>query len=196
MQLVFASANQHKIEEIKKLLPTHLQLLGLKDVGITEDIPETGATIRENAFIKANFVKQVLIKKNLSYFVFADDSGLEVQALNNAPGVYSARYAGEKKNDEANNQKLLNELKNTTKRQARFVTGIALLANDKAHYFEGEVRGTIAYNARGGSGFGYDPLFIPQGYRSTFAELGPDIKNTISHRALAVKQLIKYFAAP
>lgn len=196
MQLVFASANQHKIEEIKKLLPTHLQLLGLKDVGITEDIPETGATIRENAFIKANFVKQGLIKKNLPYFVFADDSGLEVQALNNAPGVYSARYAGETKNDEANNQKLLNELKNTTKRQARFVTGIALLANDKAHYFEGEVRGTIAYNARGESGFGYDPLFIPQGYRSTFAELGPDIKNTISHRALAVKQLIKYFAAP
>lgn len=196
MQLVFASANQHKIEEIKKLLPQHMQVLGLKDVGINEDIPETGATIRENAFIKANFVKQILIKKILPYFVFADDSGLEVQALNNAPGVYSARYAGETKNDEANNQKLLNELKNTTKRQARFVTGIALLANDKAHYFEGEVRGTIAYNARGGSGFGYDPLFIPQGYRSTFAELGPDIKNTISHRALAVKRLIKYFAAP
>ena len=192
MRLVFASANQHKMEEIKELLPPHLQVLGLKDVGITEDIPETGTTIRENAFIKADFVKQVLSKQNLSCIVFADDSGLEVEALNNAPGVYSARYAGEMKNDEANNQKLLNELKSTTKRQARFVTGIALLVNDGKHYFEGEVKGTIAYEARGEKGFGYDPLFIPQGYRSTFAELGLDLKNKISHRALAVKQLISY----
>ena len=194
MRVVFASANQHKIEEIKKLLPPHLHVLGLKDVGIIEDIPETGTTIRENAFIKADFVKQVLSKQNLSCIVFADDSGLEVEALNNAPGVYSARYAGEMKNDEANNQKLLNELKSTTKRRARFVTGIALLANDEKHYFEGEVKGTIAYEARGESGFGYDPLFIPQGYRSTFAEMGLELKNKISHRALAVKQLIGYLA--
>ena len=192
MRLVFASANQHKMEEIKELLPPHLQVLGLKDVGITEDIPETGTTIRENAFIKADFVKHVLSRQNLPCMVFADDSGLEVEALNNAPGVYSARYAGEMKNDEANNQKLLNELKSTTKRQARFVTGIALLVNDGKHYFEGEVKGTIAYEARGEKGFGYDPLFIPQGYRSTFAELGLDLKNKISHRALAVKQLISY----
>ena len=124
--------------------------------------------------------------------MFADDSGLEVNALNNAPGVYSARYAGVPKNDVANNEKLLEELKLKTDRKARFVTVITLILNGEINYFEGEIKGTISFEGRGTRGFGYDPLFIPQGYRSTFAELGADVKNTISHRALAVKKLIEF----
>lgn len=192
MQLVFASSNANKIKEISILLPEKLKLLGLKDIGITDEIPEPGTTIKENSFLKAKYVEDYLKKNNQKFVVFADDSGLEVEALDHAPGVYSARYAGVPKNDAANNDKLLSELKNSNHRQARFVTVITLIKNDEVHYFEGEIKGTIAFEGRGNSGFGYDPLFIPQGYRSTFAELGMEVKNTISHRALAVKKLIQF----
>jgi XTP/dITP diphosphohydrolase len=166
--------------------------LGLTDVGITDDIPETGKTIRENAFLKAKYVSNFLKSKNQNMPVFADDSGLEVEALQGAPGVYSARYAGVPKSDQKNNEKLLRELKDVTKRQARFVTVIAYVQGEEEKYFEGIIQGTISYEARGNNGFGYDPLFIPRAYRSTFAELSAETKNSISHRALAVKQFIGY----
>jgi XTP/dITP diphosphohydrolase len=192
MELLFASANQHKIREIKEILPDGYILAGLTDIGITEEIPEPGETIRENSYLKARYVweKLSLAKKQMA--VFADDSGLEVQALGTAPGVYSARYAGVPKSDSRNNEKLLHELRQVTDRKARFVTVITLIINNATHYFEGEVHGTIAYEPRGGNGFGYDPLFIPRGYRSTFAELGAETKNAISHRAQAVKQLVDF----
>lgn len=193
MKLIFASANKNKIKEIKALLPIDFDLLGLADIGITNDIPEPGNTIKENSFLKAKYVLEFLKQKNENVTVFADDSGLEVSALNNAPGVYSARYAGEEKNDANNNNKLLENLKLVTNRKARFVTVITLIVNGEVYYFEGEIKGTIAFEARGTNGFGYDSLFIPQGYRSTFAELDAEVKNTISHRALAVKKLIEFF---
>ncbi len=192
MQLVFASSNPHKIREVQAMLPQGIQLLGLSEVGITEEIPETGKTISENAELKAKYVHRVLKSKGLETAVLADDSGLEVKALQGAPGVYSARYAGEPKNDAANNAKLLEAIKTETKREARFVTVLCLIINNTAQFFEGEVVGTMAYEARGNSGFGYDPLFIPRGFRSTFAELGDAIKNTISHRAEALKKYLTF----
>ncbi|MGZ4089137.1 MAG: RdgB/HAM1 family non-canonical purine NTP pyrophosphatase [Bacteroidia bacterium] len=191
MELIFASSNKNKIMEIKNMIPEGYGLLGLNDIGINTEIPEPGTTIKENSFLKANYVIEFLKdKSNVS--VFADDSGLEVEALNYAPGVHSARYAGVPKNDEANNARLLQQLSNTTNRRARFVTVITLIIKGQVHYFEGEIKGTIAFEPRGTNGFGYDPLFIPQGYRSTFAELNPETKNLISHRAHAVKQLVDY----
>ncbi|MES2678355.1 MAG: RdgB/HAM1 family non-canonical purine NTP pyrophosphatase [Bacteroidota bacterium] len=193
MKIVFASANKNKISEIRALLPGHFEVLGLADVGITQEIPEPGTTIKENSFLKAHYVVNFLKQKHFEAIpVFADDSGLEVQALNNAPGVFSARYAGEPKNDLNNNQKLLRELHNVTNRKARFVTVISLITEKEICYFEGEVKGTIAFEPTGDTGFGYDPLFIPQGYRSTFAQLGTEVKNAISHRAMAVKQLTNF----
>lgn len=192
MELLFASNNKNKLKEISALLPKGYILRGLQEVGITQDIPETGASIKENSFLKAQYAYNFLKTKNKTMPVFADDSGLEVEILNNAPGVYSARYAGIEKNDEANNKKLLQALKNATNRKARFVTVMTLIINDEVFYFEGEVKGTITYEARGHNGFGYDPLFIPQGYRSTFAELSADTKNAISHRGMAVKKLTAF----
>lgn len=192
MKIIFASANKNKITEIKALLPAGFNLMGLADIGIIEEIPESGTTIKENSFLKAQYVLNFLKQKNETIAVFADDSGLEVESLNNAPGVYSARYAGVPKSDANNNKKLLEELKLVTNRKARFVTVITLIINGEIHYFEGEIKGTIAYEARGTNGFGYDPLFIPQGYRSTFAELDAEVKNTISHRAQAVKKLVAF----
>lgn len=194
MELIFASSNKNKLAEIKAVLPQNIALLGLTDIGITEEIPEPGTSIKENSTLKAKYVVDFLKKQNRNFPVFADDSGLEVQALNNAPGVYSARYAGVPKDDLNNNTKLLRELNPITQRQARFVTVITYMVNDEVHIFEGEIKGTIAYEARGNSGFGYDPLFIPQGYRSTFAELGAEIKNTISHRSRAVKKLVDFLS--
>jgi XTP/dITP diphosphohydrolase len=191
MDLIFASSNQNKIQEISAMLPEGFNMLGLKDIGILHEIPEPGTTIKENSFLKARHVID-FIKEKTNVSVFADDSGLEVEALGGEPGVYSARYAGTPKNDAANNSKLLEALKNVTNRRARFVTVITLLIKDQVHYFEGEVKGTIAFEPRGNGGFGYDPVFIPQGYRSTFAELSADMKNSISHRAEAVKQLLQY----
>jgi XTP/dITP diphosphohydrolase len=192
MNLIFASSNKNKISEIKTMLPASIKLLGLSDIGITEEIPEPGTSIKENSFLKAKHVVDFLKTQDKHFSVFADDSGLEVDALNNAPGVYSARYAGIPKNDAANNLKLLSELQTITKRNARFVTVITLILNGEVHYFEGKIKGTIAYEARGSSGFGYDPLFIAQGYRSTFAELGMEVKNSISHRSMAVTKLAKF----
>ena len=192
MELLFASANAHKIEEIKSILPAAHSLKSLSDIGFAHDIPETGSTIKENSFLKAKYISDWLGEKGHQIMIFADDSGLEVEALNGAPGVYSARYAGVPKSDDNNNNKLLQELKSVTARKARFVTVITLLINDQIHSFEGEVLGTIAYEARGKKGFGYDPLFIPRGYRSTFAELGSEVKNNISHRAMAVKKLVEF----
>ncbi len=174
------------------MLPPGIRLMGLTDIGITQEIPETGTTIAENAEIKARYVYDYLKSKGKEMAVLADDSGLEVKALNGAPGVYSARYAGTPKNDIANNTKLLEALNTETKREARFVTVLYLMNNNSSHIFEGEVLGTIAYEAKGNFGFGYDPLFIPRGYRSTFAELGDSIKNTISHRATAFKKCLMF----
>lgn len=195
MNLLFASSNQNKIKEVQAMMPAGIQLYGLKDIAFTDDIAETEKTIEGNAKLKAEFVFNYLKNKPASIdidAVFADDSGLEVDALNGAPGVYSARYAGEPKNDENNNKKLLTELKNITKRNGQFKTVIAYTNQSSTQLFEGIIRGTIAYEPRGDKGFGYDPLFIPQGYRSTFAELDFETKNTISHRAQAVKKLIDY----
>ena len=192
MQIVFASVNKNKIQEISALIPANYKLLSLEDIGITEDIPETGLTIKDNSEIKARYVAEVLIKKKLPWAVIADDSGLEVEALNGEPGVYSARYAGIQKNDTANNKKLLDELAKYTNRKAIFVTTITLILNNQIFFFNGEINGTIALEPKGTKGFGYDPLFIPQGYQSTFAELEKDVKNKISHRAIALKKVIQY----
>ena len=192
MDLVFTSSNQNKIKEISAILPNGITVIELTQVGIEKEIPEPGANIKENAFLKAQFVYDFLEKKQQIMAVFSDDSGLEVEALQNAPGVYSARYAGIPKNDAANNQKLLKEMALLTNRKARFVTVITLIINKEIHYFEGEIKGTIAYEPRGNNGFGYDPLFIPQGFRSTFSELSSEIKNSVSHRAIATQKLVAY----
>ena len=192
MHIVFASANKSKIQEISALIPSTYKLVSLEDIGITEDIPETGLTIKDNSEIKARYVAEVLIKKKLPWAVIADDSGLEVEVLNGEPGVYSARYAGMQKNDTANNKKLLDELANFTNRKAIFVTTITLILNNQIFFFNGQINGTIALEPKGIKGFGYDPLFIPQGYQSTFAELEKDVKNKISHRAIALNKVIQY----
>ncbi len=197
MNLLFASSNKNKIKEIQALLPANIILLGLSDINFTQDIAETASTIEGNAKLKAEFIWDYLSKHPTEIkidAVFADDSGLEVEALNWAPGVYSARYAGEPKNDEANNKKLLAELKLQTKRNAQFKTVIAFIKQNDHQEFTGIIKGTIAYEPRGTNGFGYDPLFIPQGYRSTFAELDFETKNSISHRGIAVKKLVEYLS--
>jgi XTP/dITP diphosphohydrolase len=198
MNLLFASANKNKIKEIQAMLPSQIKLLGLNDINLTEDIAETATTIEDNAQLKAQFIWNYLKQHPSSQkidAVFADDSGLEVDALHGAPGVYSARYAGEQKNDEANNTKLLAELKNETKRNAQFKTVIHYISSNEEKQFEGIIRGTIVYEPRGKNGFGYDPLFIPQGLRSTFAELDLQTKNSISHRAIATKKLIEFLGS-
>jgi XTP/dITP diphosphohydrolase len=192
MQIVFASNNEHKRSEISAIMADKWQILSLEDVGFKGEIPETGKTIKENSEMKAQFVRDFLLEQGLDYAVFADDSGLEVAALSGAPGVDSAMYAGKHGDHAANNKKLLAALYQITNRKARFVTIITLIKDNKKEFFEGDVLGTIAYEARGIDGFGYDPLFIPRGFRSTFAELGADVKNQVSHRALAVKQLANY----
>lgn len=194
MKLVLATANAHKIFEIKALLPQGFEALGLKDIGLTAEIPEPGVTITENSFLKAKYVQNYLREQNLDYAVLADDSGLEVSGLNGAPGVHSAYYAGLPKNDAANNQKLIKELHALQNRKARFVTVLTLLSKENKFVFEGEVTGTIAFEGRGTNGFGYDPLFVPTGYRSTFAQLSSDEKNKISHRANAMQKFLKFIA--
>ncbi len=192
MILIFASANKNKISEINALVPKQHSVIGLDSIGIFEDIPETGITLKQNSFLKANYVLNFLKNRNQVLCVFADDSGLEVEVLNGAPGVYSARYAGALKNDNANNNKLLQELKSTKNRNARFVTVITLILNQQIYYFEGEIKGSISAELIGDMGFGYDPLFIPQGYNQTFAQMNPELKNTISHRAIAVSKLLVF----
>ncbi len=182
-QFVFATNNLHKLQEVRAILGNDFDVLSLQDINCLADIPETGVTLQENALIKASYVKD-----NYGYACFADDTGLEVEALDNAPGVYSARYAGDDHNSEHNVQKLLKELLDKKNRKARFRTVIAFLHNDQEFIFEGQVNGTIASETKGSSGFGYDPVFVPEGYKETFAEMGENEKNKISHRALAVQK--------
>ena len=183
-KIVFATHNEHKLEEIRDMLGLEYQILSLSDIHCFEEIPETEKTLEGNALLKAQY-----IKSNYGYDCFADDTGLEIPALNNAPGVYSARYAGEAKDSKANMEKVLNDLKNKEDKSARFRTVISLIIDNKTYLFEGIVEGYIIENARGNTGFGYDPIFVPTGYDKTFAELGSEIKNKISHRSQAVNKL-------
>ena len=188
MKIVFATNNLNKLTEIRNILGNRFEVVSLADIGCHDDIPEKGQTLKDNALLKAQYVYQ-------KYHVncFADDTGLEVDALGGAPGVYSARYAGGEGHDsEANMQKLLRELKNNNNRKARFRTVIALIIDGKTTFFEGIVNGNITQEKRGGEGFGYDPIFQPEGYAETFAEMGTGIKNQISHRARATKKLADY----
>ena len=199
MKIVFATNNEHKLSEIRSILGNSIEVLSLKDIGCDADIPETGKTLEENALQKAQFIYD-----NYHMDVFADDTGLEVEALNGAPGVYSARYAGGEGHDsEANMTKLLNELGENNNRRARFRTVIALILKKNVcpcgctsikeiHQFDGIVEGEIIRERRGVEGFGYDPIFKPDGYDKTFAELGMDIKNHISHRARATAKLADF----
>ena len=186
-KLVFATNNLHKLVEVRAILNGCGQILSLDDIGCLEDIPETAPTLEGNALLKARFVHE-----RYGCDSFADDTGLEVKALDNAPGVYSARYAGESKNSAANRQKLLRELDGKTDRSARFRTVIALIQNGKEYLFEGVIEGEIIREERGTAGFGYDALFIPKGYTKTFAEMEMGEKNTISHRAEAVNRLKQF----
>jgi len=187
MKLVFASNNKHKIQEIKMVFPRHFEVVSLQEIGCTEDIPETAETIEGNAIIKANYITQ-----NYGLSCFADDSALEVEALNGQPGVHSARYAGKQKNDHDNILKLLSELENKTNRNTQFKTVIALNLNEKQHLFTGIVKGKITTEKKGTNDFGYDPIFVPENHNKTFAELSPDEKNKISHRGHAVEQLLHF----
>ena len=186
-KLVVATNNAHKLEEIAAILGDEMELLSLKDINCHADIPETADTLEGNAHQKAMYIYE-----NYGMDCFADDTGLEVEALNGAPGVFSARYAGDGHDSEANMQKLLKELKGNENRKAQFRTAICLIMEGKEYLFEGIVKGAIIEEKRGGAGFGYDPIFDPEGYNQTFAELGNDIKNTISHRARAVEKLCKF----
>ena len=187
MKLVFASNNKNKLEEIRHQLPEDIQLLSLEDIGCHEDIPETADTIEGNAILKADYVTQ-----NYGYDCFADDTGLEVAALNGAPGVYSARYAGEEKDAGANMDKLLAELDGNQDRTANFKTVIALNLNGEQHLFTGIVNGSITTEKAGDKGFGYDPVFKAEGLDRTFAEISLTEKALLSHRGRAVKQLIAF----
>lgn len=188
-KIVFATNNKHKLEEVSSILKGKVEILSLNDIDCFEDIPETADTLEGNALLKARFVKE-----KFGYDCFADDTGLEIEALNNAPGVYSARYAGEQKSAQDNMQKVLTELQSATNRKARFRTVVALILNSQEYLFEGKVQGEIKTTESGNGGFGYDPIFQPVGYACTFAELSADEKNRISHRGLAVQKLIEFLS--
>lgn len=187
MKLIFASSNKNKIEEIKALLPNGIELLSLSEIDCNDEIPETANTIEGNAVLKANYISQ-----KFGYNCFADDSGLEVDALQGEPGVFSARYAGEPKNDENNIQKLLKKLSNSTNRKANFKTVICLNINGKQHLFTGIIEGTIINEKKGTNGFGYDPIFVAKGQHQTFAELTLKEKSALSHRSIAFKQMTEF----
>jgi XTP/dITP diphosphohydrolase len=188
-QLVFATNNRHKLEEVANKIKGQIKLLTLDDIGCTDDIAETGLTFRDNASIKSN---HIYVKYHLN--CFGDDSGLEIDALNGEPGVYSARYAGEHGNHDANNNKVLASLSGVTNRKARFRTVISLIWNGEEHFFDGTVEGTIRNERSGAEGFGYDPIFQPNGFDITFAEMSLGEKNKISHRAKAVEKLVAFLA--
>lgn len=187
MEFVFATHNKHKTREIQSLMPSVIKLLTLDDIGCYDAIVEDADTIEGNALLKATYIYE-----KYGCNVFADDTGLEVEALGGAPGVYSARYAGEPKSDIANINKLLAELENVEHRKARFKTVIALIINGKKHSFEGIVNGNIVRLPRGTNGFGYDSVFCPEGFETTFAEMTPEAKNNISHRAIALEKLLTF----
>jgi XTP/dITP diphosphohydrolase len=187
MKLVFASHNQNKVNEIKSLLPKTVEVLSLTDIGFVDEIAETGLTLDENSQIKARTVFE-----KTGYFCFADDTGLEIEALNFEPGVFSARYAGDQKNDSENIEKVLLNLQGITNRNARFRTVITLLIGQDEYYFEGRVDGKIIMEKRGEFGFGYDPIFIPENESRTFAEMSMEEKNQFSHRARAFQKMIEF----
>lgn len=187
MKLIFATHNINKLVEIQSLIPKNIELLSLTDIGCHDEIPETADTIEGNARQKTLYVKE-----NFGYDGFADDTGLEVEALNGKPGVFSARYAGEDKKDADNIRKLLKNLSGKTNRQARFKTVICLVWKEKEYFFEGICRGKIIEEKRGEEGFGYDPIFVPEGQEKTFAEMQLSEKNSFSHRGKAVEKLIAF----
>ena len=187
MKLVFATGNLNKAEEVRSMLPEGTELLTLKDLALKEDIPETAPNLEGNAVLKANYIVD-----RFGIDCFADDTGLEVYSLNNEPGVLSARYAGEQKNSEDNMNLMLSRLTDKEDRSARFRTVIALHINGEMHTFEGIVEGKIIQEKRGDEGFGYDPIFVPDGYKETFAQMSMDEKNKISHRARAFSKMFEY----
>ena len=186
MKIIFATNNEHKLKEVRALLPD-FEIISLKDIGCFEDIAETGKTLIENAKIKADF-----ISKNFGLDCFADDTGLEIESLGGAPGVYSARYAGEGCNADDNMKKVLIELENMDNRNATFRTVIALIINGDEYIFQGECNGEITKTKNGVGGFGYDPIFMPQGYEITFAEMSKQEKGALSHRGRAVDKLVSF----
>ena len=187
MKLVFATHNPGKLQEVRELLAPDYEVIGLSELGDHEDIDETALTLEGNAWIKARTVWQ---KHGLS--CFSDDTGLEIEALDGAPGVFSARFAGPDKDPQANMDKVLDELKGQRNRKARFRTAVALVLNGEEFLFEGTVNGEITTVQSGAKGFGYDPIFSPNGYNSTFAEMDAPTKNAISHRGLAIKKLVAF----
>ncbi len=186
-KIVFATNNKHKLNEIRKITAGKIDILSLSDIECNEEIEETGTTLEENALIKARYVKS-----KYGYDCFADDTGLEVECLNGEPGVYSSRYAGPDCNPEDNMNKLLKEMQGSDNRNAQFRTVIAAILNGSEHLFEGVVKGKITEDKRGSNGFGYDPVFIPNGYNHTFGELSNEIKNGISHRAVAMEKFTAF----
>lgn len=185
-ELVFATNNQHKTQEVRNLLLNDYKVLNLNDIGCTTDIPETGSTFAENATLKSSYVTE-----HYQLDCFADDSGLEIEALNQEPGIFSARYSGVK-DDQTNLNLVLQKMEGQANRKARFRTVISLMHGTENFLFEGIINGTILERAIGTQGFGYDPIFVPDGYDQTFAEMSMDQKNQISHRALAMKKLISF----
>ena len=187
MKLVFATNNLNKLSEVQKMLPNSIELLSLKDINCFDEIDETETTLEGNAKLKVNYITQ-----KFGYNCFADDTGLEVESLDGKPGVYSARFAGEPVNSENNMQKLLSKLKNKENRKAQFRTAICLNIDDKQYLFEGICKGEILTKKEGEKGFGYDPIFKPQGYDISFAEMSSTAKNKISHRGIAIKKLVEF----
>lgn len=187
MKLVFATNNLHKLREVRALLHHHIALLSLSEIGCHDELPETGNTLEENVLQKAKYIHE-----KYKADCFADDTGLEIEALNGKPGVYSARYAGEECNAEKNIKKVLEEMKNSNTRNACFRTVISLIINNKKYLFEGVIDGIILHIPRGKDGFGYDPIFQPKGFKKTFAEMSMEEKSKISHRATAVKKLVGF----
>ena len=186
-KIVFATNNKHKLDEIRKITAGKIEILSLSDINCNEDIEETGTTLEENALIKVRY-----IKNKYGYDCFADDTGLEVEALNGEPGVYSSRYAGAQCNPQDNMNKLLDALQGINNRNAQFRTVIAVTLNNNEHLFEGVVKGHITTEKHGSNGFGYDPVFMPSGYNQTFGELSDEVKNGISHRAVAMEKFIAF----
>jgi XTP/dITP diphosphohydrolase len=184
VELVFATNNAHKLNEVRAIAGARFSIISLKELGCSDEIPETGETLMENALQKANYIHDKFQRN-----CFADDTGLEIEALDGRPGVYSARYAGEHCSFQDNVRKVLHELQGTTNRKACFKTVIALILEDKNYFFEGKIEGEIIENEKGENGFGYDPVFKPLGYDKTFAEMTDTEKNSISHRALATRKL-------
>lgn len=185
--LIFASGNANKVKELRQMLGENFEIISLKDLGIFEDIPETGITFHDNALLKARYLQE-----KYGFDCIAEDSGLEIDALSGEPGIYSARYAGDEKNHGANIQKVLEKLKPFSNRKARFRSVIVVLVKGEPHFFEGVIEGEISHSPKGEKGFGYDPIFVPEGYEISFAEMDDIEKNTVSHRGIAVRKMVGF----